>query len=137
MIKIFILFIFIFILAGCIPMASRSPPPDDYETWKKAGSNDLDVWKTMLECGYASPFRPREKFADGYRTEEQVTDSMLCIQKMGYVKYVNGKVSLVCDGFRGALLPCKYGFKVREPGVETRINSGYCKRYPKSIACSP
>ncbi|MDV2450635.1 hypothetical protein [Xanthomonas hortorum] len=136
MMRAFILLNLIFILVGCIPLADRSPPPDDYETWKKAGSNNLAVWKVMLECGYASPFRPREKFADGYRTEEQVTESMLCIQNMGYVKYVNGKVSLVCDGFRRGLLPCEYGFKVREPSVEVRINSGYCRKYPKSIACS-
>ncbi|MEA9565128.1 MULTISPECIES: hypothetical protein [unclassified Xanthomonas] len=124
-----------FVLSGCIPVVVDSPPSDDYETWKKAGSNSLDIWKVMLECGYASPFRPREKFSGGYRTEEEVTDSMLCIQSMGYVKSVDGKVSPVCDGFRKNLLPCRDGFKVRKPSVSVRLNSGYCKSYPKSIAC--
>ncbi|UZB06609.1 hypothetical protein [Xanthomonas citri] len=105
MIRLFILFQLVFVLSGCIPVAADSPPLDDYETWKKAGSSSLDVWKAMLECGYASPFRPREKFSGGYRTEEEVTDSMLCIQGMGYVKNVDGKVFLVCEGFRKDLAP--------------------------------
>lgn len=137
MMRFFIIFQLAFFLSGCIPVVTGSPPPDDYETWKKAGSSSLDIWKVMLECGYASPFRPREKFAGGDRTDEEVADSMLCIQSMGYVKNLDGKLSPVCEGFRKDLIACRNGFKVRKPSVSVRLNSGYCRSYPKSIACLP
>lgn len=125
------------LLTACLPKNAFAPPPDEYETWIKPGASELDVWKAMLDCGFASPFRVVERYPGGDRSDEQIAESMRCIEGAGYRQFERGRPALACDGWRKELLACQPGSAVRKPDVNVRLNSGYCKKYPQARACIP
>jgi len=137
MIKILLVIITAALVAACLPKNAFAPPPDEYETWIKQGASELDVWKAMLGCGFASPFRVMEAYPGGERSDEQIAASMRCMEGIGYRQYEQGRPSLVCDGWRSRLMACTSDAAVRKPDVDVRLNSGYCKKYPQSRACVP
>lgn len=125
------------LISGCLPKSAFAPPPQDYETWTKPGASELDVWKIMLECGYASPFAATGEFPGGYRSDEQIVEAMLCIERSGYRHHVERRATPVCSGWRARTSACQIGATVARPDPSIRLSSGYCKRYPQSRACLP
>jgi len=91
----------------------------------------------MLDCGYASPFKPVETFPGGSRTDEQIAQSMLCVERSGYSHYLDGNLTPVCTGWKAKAAACQPGSVVVTPDPTVRLNSGYCKKYPQSRACVP
>jgi len=43
-------------MPGCLPRTAFAPPPDNWEMWRKPGTEEVVLWKNLLDCGYASPF---------------------------------------------------------------------------------
>lgn len=133
----FLMGVFAVLLSGCLPKNAFSPPPHDYETWSKPGASELDIWKAMLDCGYASPFAAVEKFPGGDRSDKQIVESMLCLERSGYTHYVERRPTPVCSEWRMKTLACEPDAAIPLPDLNKRLNSGYCKKYPQSRACVP
>lgn len=125
------------LVSGCIPRSAFAPPPYDYETWSRSGATELDVWKAMLDCGYASPFEAVADFPGGGRSDEQIVESMLCIERSGYSHYVERRNTPVCSQWRRMQPACQPGARIVTPDANRRLKSGYCKKYPQSRACVP
>lgn len=122
--------------SGCLPQNAFAPPPDDWETWNRAGTDKDTLWKDMLECGYASPISGVRVEPDPQRTLSHVAGSMICMERLGYTRALRGKAQPTChsSGWK-ATEACVSGKDVPTPDPARRLSSPYCKKYPQATAC--
>lgn len=121
--------------SSCSGFMASPPNPDEYERWSKPGVDQITEWKTMLECNFASPFAVAEEFSEGERTDEDVVRAIRCMEAQGFR---NDYTFPYCGSAeRLRLLACAPSANIPRPDIETRLNSGYCKKYPQSPACVP
>jgi hypothetical protein len=144
--KVFIFFLFLFSLDGCVQYgnAPKGPPSeDDVRFWKKANfwekEDDSEVGKAMLECG----FKTLRGFGDGI--------SNRCMIKSGFI---NTKVNYcpkitpiekqrnnnnLLQGSSGILfLACELSEnEIPDRNISKRLTSDYCKYSKESIYCKP
>ena len=115
------------IVVSCYPLspAYYQPPRENYETFEKTGPSELDVKKTMLECG-ESPIA--DKNAD-------INTSLLadwCMEQSGYKSDVMS-MEETCKLEDYKQYPaCQPGAVIPKPSVERRLNSKYCQ-YARSL----
>jgi len=138
LIRITLLAFVVFLTAGCLPRNAFAPPPDNWEMWKKPGTEDVVLWKDLLNCGYDSPFgglRVKERVP---RTLSQVAGSMICMERLGYTHSPRGRDTPICriSGWKSTDA-CLLGKDIPIPDPQRRLNGAYCKQYPKSRACIP
>jgi len=123
------------VLVGCALRNMDKPAPGSYELWKKDGVSKINIQIDMLECGYPNPI--------GY-FEPSIPDGGLnafamagrCLKSMGY-EYV-GTAGISCDSrnFAG-LQACQGDEPAWAPDHQRRLNSPFCREYPKADACKP
>jgi hypothetical protein len=117
--KRIILFLLIFVisLSGCFGWKPFQPAPPEYRTWKKQGRSELDVKKSILECGYLNVLDGGEMGLNGFVLAYR------CMINQGYTYYDRD----FCYGFHNPPPACSPNAVIPEPSVERRLNSRYCK----------
>jgi hypothetical protein len=113
--------VIVFNLSAC--SGAFQPPPPDYAIWTRPNANSLDIKKTLLECGAASPGGAASGF-----THNQVALVSICMRQLGYTK----KVPPARDDphicvMHPSLPACQPGAEIPKPSVERRLNSWWCK----------
>ena len=108
------------------------PVAPSYKFWSQPGKTELDVKKTMLECGFPTP-DPRVvdyEYAFGLIDEGEVLNAGFmndaCMENAGYTprEYT---VSEYCGWDWHIHLPvCQPGAVIPRPSMERRLNSRYC-----------
>ena len=121
-------------LASCFGRKPFQPPPKEYEAWKKAGATELETKKMLLECGYPDPLN-----SGGYAWPiNDMILSDLCLQTNGFVFNSDRNWrSYMCPKNSKTNPPaCQPNAVIPTPSIERRLNSPYCKKYPKSAPCA-
>lgn len=137
-VTLLIVIFFIVILAGC-NIRESFRYHESHERYQKPGATENDVIKAMLECGMVDPFGYlRLETGRSYQEElENTTRSELCMLNDGFK---------IASGYRGSI--CREGstYEACNPenahliptrDINRRLNSPYCKAYPKARACQP
>lgn len=126
--------------SGCTSKHVFAPPPYNYERWVRPGTEEVTIWKDLLECNYPQPFGGGAKIEGGRRTINEVVGSMICMETLGYSYIEERRVRRVCEipAWKGpGAQACLAGKDVPIPNAERRLSGGYCRQYPKSRACVP
>lgn len=125
------------VCAGCLPKNAFAPPPDDWEIWRRAGTDKVTLWKDMLECGYSEPLTTGKISREGFTSEKYVA-TLRCMESLGYAYTQDWRVVPVCKapGLR-TNSSCLPGADVPVPSARLRLEGRYCATFPKSIACTP
>ena len=134
-------------IAGCASADARkrfSAPPTASEIWSlKAGRvSELEIERSLLECGIPAPnARGLEaiRFFGGIAPEDLLELHAcvdLCMQRSGFE--LRPGFTPLCKE-RPTLRACQpenaHLIPTRDP--ERRMNSVFCKAYPKADACQP
>lgn len=127
--------------AGCLGYQPFQPPPDEQERWKKVGATNTEIVKTLLECGNR---QPRAALPYGVRKELPPFDpndgasERHCMEADGYVTDSDNSWRGFCRGWEDENLPaCASNAPIPKRSVSTRLNSVFCRTYPRADACSP
>jgi hypothetical protein len=129
--KRWVLIIPVIAISGCV-RSYFQPALPEYEYWKKPGATELEIKKSLLECGSPSPNPLFDLFKHDYKlTNEGAANRSLmvsfCMESIGYTK--NLSVKKLCTLSHNEQLPvCMHKVPIYQPSVERRLNSKYCKR---------
>jgi hypothetical protein len=117
-----------------------------HERYCKDNISDIEKYKTLLECGF------REYNSGGYNvaisTEaNQFIISDKCMKKSGYYKigcirksdgfrFQEDYVAAMCknNDYPACDLPLS---QIPDRSVKRRLESDFCKKYPKADVCQP
>jgi len=109
------------------------PMAPEYRRWSKPNTTELDVRKSLLECGYPSPNPTLNIFEHALESEDMEVifnvsfAADLCMEYNGYT-YHDYTVEEYCSWKRYKHLAiCQPGAKIPKPSIERRLNSWYCK----------
>ncbi|MDX1253531.1 MAG: hypothetical protein IDH49_15025 [Gammaproteobacteria bacterium] len=125
------------VLAGCNVAGFRYH--EIHERYQKLGAKEKDVVKAMLECGMVDPFgHLRLETGRSYQEEvENTAYGEACMFNDGF-KLAPGYRGSMCEGNpnRQACKP-ENAHLIPKRDINRRLNSHYCKAYPKARACQP
>lgn len=132
------------LLCGCGQYSVRNidkPPPEDYETWTKDNQTELEIKKSLLECGAIAPSTLGWPYKDAFEKigvsdhDEQMNNYFLtnkCMENAGYRRKFGMRSSQ--EGCSDLSFPerkkypaCQIDAEIPTPSVERRLNSWYCK----------
>ena len=132
------------LLFGCTQYSLRNidqPPPEDYELWKKNDQTELQIKKTLLECGAIAPSTLGWPYEDallelGISTYDQRMNhyylTSKCMENAGYKK--KWSVRSAQEGCDDPSFPerkdypaCQPNAKIPAPNTQRRLDSWYCK----------
>lgn len=118
---------------SCSGFKLFQPSPYENQLWSKPNFGQDEIKKTMLECGYVTPFLLSDHRIDDKPVSlDEASLIHLCMKNNGFI-YNNGREDM-CKGYQ-YLSGCKPGAKgyVRDP--QRRLNSKFCKKYPAADVC--
>jgi hypothetical protein len=122
--------------SACISNIDK-PAPDPYAAWERQGESNLDVMKAYLECGGTHPLNNSEfakKVPYNFNGE---TLAEICLEHSGYNRVVYSERKPTCSKAYNKKYPaCQPDAVIPVRSVERRLNSEFCKHYPKNPACS-
>jgi hypothetical protein len=117
-------------LSSCISQEAFQPPPPSYTYWTRLSDSVEDVKRAMLECGYPTPFSADVSIT----TDEEVAKMQRCMEKSGFIH--KGNFGTFCQQYT-ALQACQFNAVIPERSVQRRLESRFCKKYPKADVCQP
>ena len=126
-------------LLGCTPFGGFKSIPDTYLLYRKNGSSDFETQKALLECGYANPYSGVPDWSndvgyEGYYEQEPLRRG--CMLKDGFVDKLNN--DSLCKHPNYRLTPaCQPDAVIPTRSIERRLNSVFCKQYPRAQVCQP
>ena len=123
----FFFMMLVFFISGCISPEAFQPPPSTYEQWKKKGSSINDVKTVMLECGYPDWGATGE-------SPGSVAEMERCMENSGFV--YSSRFGTFCKQ-QPNLSACQLNAVIPERSVQRRLESRFCKKYPKADVCQP
>jgi hypothetical protein len=133
-------------LTACTPFGGFKPPPDGWTYYAGRGATQKEIEMVYLECGFPYPgdFRemPREVQAKlGFLDEVEKQNAALankyyCMKDAGFPI---DKLEDPCavSSRRNDWPACKSDADIPKRSLENRLNSPYCKAYPKTKICQP
>lgn len=125
----------IILIAGC--RSAFKPPPYNYERYHKPGTTETDTMKVLLECGAIDPLGDLRLNPDeSYQMKiERAAFAEICMANDGFM-LIRGRS--LCKGIP-TLQACKpeNAHLIPSRDINRRLNSPYCKSYPKARACQP
>ncbi len=131
MIKIVFAFCFV-LIGGCLGVGAFQPSPPYFQSWVKEGAAELDVKKSLLECGAASPY-------GGGNDANEFALVHFCMVRAGYMpyEYYSKQVENPDSWCRNwpALPACQLGAEIPVPDLSRRLQSEYCKIRSSSESC--
>lgn len=131
-------------LAGC-PGPVRVPTAW-VDSFTSNGASRDEIRKALLECGSSIPGRDMEfVMPDGKRFPDVDSNKLVSVAKcMEISGFPNKHPYDLCTGWteKGKQIPnnfpaCQPDAVIPKRSVENRLNSPYCKIYPKSKICQP
>ena len=136
-----------FCLIACTPFGGFKPPPKWWTYFEGNGASEEEIRIALLECGSDVPGNsfefsqlPEEFLRDDGRDDP--TSVAQCMVNSGF--RFNGRTPLCArpiDTRTGLPVPpfpaCMPGWVPTPRRVENRLNSAYCKMYPKTRWCQP
>jgi hypothetical protein len=133
-------FIFIFFgLIGCTNMDRVAPMSWTY--YSGSGVSEVEIRLALLECGSNVPGDEREFYkpgGNGFQFPAMHSDYMLVVKCMQNAGFSNSEFKNACNHPTAKNRPaCKPNAVIPKRSVENRINSPYCKTYPKVRLCQP
>lgn len=120
----------ILFFSGCVITGIDKPSSYDFELWWKNGASTVEVQMAMLECGYHSIYW------NASMSVVEVIESNRCMEGIGFEKKAGNSFS--CKTAALSQHPACTSDSVRSlRSVDRRLNSPFCKEYPKAYACQP
>jgi len=115
---------------------------DDSQLWRKAGADNVEVRKALLECGAPNPQGYTGTFARGQRGANDSNvwiKAYFCMENSGF--HLNtgtfGYESVRkfwCGA--GKMYPaCRLGAEIPVRSVQRRLNSDFCHQFKKAPSC--
>jgi hypothetical protein len=141
-------------LIACTPFGGFRPPPRWWTYFSGDGASETEVRAALLECGSNIPGSSGEgdKFLMPdwkYFPETAFNQTVLvteCMRNSGF-PYIGRSLKSMCAGggadMYGNISPpedipaCKPDAVIPIRSIENRLNSLYCKTYPKTRVCQP
>lgn len=137
-------------LAGCVWNIDK-PPPDGWTYYAGNGATQREIEIAYLECGFPVPgdFRdfPRELlvkigFDDVGKQYAALAAQHYCMKNSGFPTGKSYEPCLPKKLATGELVyphypACQPGAVIPVRSIENRLNSPYCKLYPKARLCQP
>jgi hypothetical protein len=117
-------------LSGCLGWKPFQPPPPEFESWSKSGASVLEVKKSMLECGYPSPYEAT-RHGDPVNQEE-FASMYMCMRSSGFI-FSDGGYDFCSRS--NELNACKLGAVAPGRDIEKRLSGPFCHAYPNDPAC--
>ena len=122
----FCLFVF---LTGCNIESKLQPVADYYKLWSRPGTMELEVKKTLMECGWPSPDPSGSGLDVAHMTRNDKALADLCMKKAGFsYRDPFGYNGSFCK-LDPTLPACQPGAEIPKPSKEKRMNTRYCKDY--------
>lgn len=135
--KLLLLAFFVANTSACGIRKAFQPLPYNYEEYKKHNSSEIEVKKALLECGMEDPLGILKPDPGMSRKEviEMLAGAELCMFNDGFVLAANHPGPLckrisnieICKPENAHLIPKR--------DVKRRLESLYCKKFPKAQAC--
>ena len=121
------------LFCGCTPFGGFGPPPNIHQLYEKKGLSDINFGKVLLECGYENPYDGDSSHpSDEYLNQEPNRQKCMAIDGFIY------KGTPVCKISYFTNTPaCQPNAVVPTRNVERRLNSVFCKQYPRAQVCQP
>ncbi len=116
-----------FLTTACTPFGGFKPPPPYWERFSAPNTTIRQVQTALMECGYDNFPESR----DISLPKGNFAATQLCMQNSGF-KIKDGSV---CKTWAKNDPECQPGAVIPSRSVERRLNSGLCKKYPKSDFC--
>jgi hypothetical protein len=143
------LFIGALFQTGCT--LTWAPPPYAFERWKKKGVSTQYTKATLLECGYPFPDANIDQLIKewGGIWNAKAILTKRCMEKEGFVSEDGSRYSCQQDlaeqskkyrtpeQIQALEHACNPSTPVPAPSIEKRLNSPFCKTYPRSSLCQP
>lgn len=107
------------------------PAPYAYELWERPGATREETFKTLLECGYESPF-----YSKSLGTTAEFVAAQACMEKQQFL--YKGKYSWkgMCAAHDAASAPgCQPGYIAPDPDASKRLESKHCHDFPRATVC--
>jgi hypothetical protein len=131
--KILIISFFACILSGCDigGLSIRNIdayPPDLYTQWNTPGKSNLDTKKSLLECGFKSPYNYELSTPEDWDMNYEISMN-ICMEHLGYIRSGWSPGFPICsDKTYKIQKNCHQpGADIIKPSAERRLNSRYCK----------
>lgn len=132
-----IICLFILTLSGCIWNIDKPPPPW-WSGYSVNGASEAVIRAALLECGSNIPGETIEFYApdgNGFLLPRPglnaITLVQRCMQNAGFPHD-----QIICTRWK-ELPACQADAVIPKRSIENRINSLYCKTYPKAALCQP
>ena len=139
----------LFNLMACTPFGGFKPAPEWWTYFKRNGATEKEVRLALLECGSSTPgyytefIMPNGKQFPETNSNESVMVRK-CMVKSGftYKRDFDVCTDWIIDMHGNSKPPrdipaCKPDAVIPKRSVETRLNSPYCKVYPRVSICQP
>jgi predicted small lipoprotein YifL len=116
------------------------PPPDLYKEWNTPGRSVLDTKKSLLECGFKSPYSYGLTDAEDWDLNYNISLDV-CMERLGYVRagWTNPRFPICSDKRYESLRNCQPDAEIIKPNMARRLNSRYCQSpyYRNREECQP
>ncbi len=133
-------------LIACTPFGGFKPPPKWWTYFKGNGASEEEIRIALLECGsdvpgefFDFPKLPKRFLRDYTRGETTAINQ--CMINSGFPFNGTPVCATLIDTRTGLPVPpfpaCMPGWVPIQRSVENRLNSAYCKAYPKVRLCQP
>lgn len=136
-------------ICGCTPFGGFKPPPSGWMYYAANGATQRDIEVAYLECGFPVPgdFRDYDRdllvrmgFGDVKKQYAALAAMHYCMKNAGFPTGGRDPCEPLVDVRTEQLIypdypVCKTDALIPKRSVENRINSPFCKLYPKAQVC--
>lgn len=119
---------------ACTPFGGFKPPPPYWQSFSAPKTSPVAVITALMECGYYHyPEFPGVPIAGQYTPSPKgnFAATQLCMQNSGF-KIKGGSV---CKTWAKNDSECQSDAIIPTRSIERRLNSSFCKTYPKHYLC--
>lgn len=118
------------------------PPLDEEERWHKEGATSTEITRALLECGVQQPRAPLPLSARNNLPSFTPNDGALaahCMEASGFKSDYEGSWHGYCAGWHNVSQypACASDAPAPQRNVRKRLNSEFCRVYPRADVCIP
>lgn len=128
--------IVVVLFCGCTPFGGFKAPPNIYKLYQKKNISVFETQKALLECGYEDVYLggyPRNS-SEEYHKQWPLRHN--CMVKDGFVYTLSNTPPCEQPATKN-YSACQPDAVIPTRSVERRLNSVFCKQYPRAQVCQP
>ncbi|HAO24548.1 MAG: hypothetical protein CMH21_00910 [Methylophaga sp.] len=137
--KIFLTMTLSVLMFGCSTYMQDvvyKPSPATYQEWSKTGASNLEIKKSLLECGKPAPDTNFDVYEKAFKISRYDEDAYInklvlegkCMEQAGYSYNGFYNTKKICSLEKYKQLPaCQANTVIPAHSLENRLNGWYCK----------